>query len=158
MWDATFNRDPADLGPAHAARRAAEDVERYAPHRPLVTALAELRAAWNTEQDFRDAIGRTTRRRDAVAVYGNVAAERLAEIDADLAELTDELHAASKRVRIRLREPAIRTLAPGRIEQERADWLHQRRQSQQAAQQTARSHQPYPGYMQTPDRRPVIGR
>lgn len=93
-----------------------------------------------------------------------MAAERLAEIDADLAELTDELHAASKRVRIRLREPAIRTLAPGRIEQERADWLHQRRQSQQAAQQrwtaqqTARSHQPYPGYMQTPDRRPVIGR
>ena len=164
MWEATFNRDRADLGPAHAARRAAEDVERYAPHRPLVTALAELRAAWKAEQDFRDAIRRTTRRRDAVAVYGRVTAERVTEIDVELAELTDELHAASKQVRIRLHEPAIRTLPPGRIEQERADWLQQRRQVQQAAQerwkaqQTARSHEPYPGYPRTPDRRRGIGR
>jgi exodeoxyribonuclease V alpha subunit len=164
MWDATFNRDRADLGPAHAARRAAEDVERYAPHRPLVTALAELRAAWKTEQDFRDAIRSTTRRRDAVAVYGNATAGRVTEIDADLAELTDELHAASKQVRIRLHEPAIRTLAPGRIEQERAHWLHQRRQSRLAAQQrwkarqTAHSYEPYPGYMRIPDRGRGIGR
>lgn len=99
-----------------------------------------------------------------MAVYGDVTAGRVTEIDADLAELTDELHAASKQVRIRLHEPAIRTLAPGRIEQERADWLQQRRQSQQAAQQrwtahqTAHSHKPYPGYMRTPDRGRGIGR
>jgi exodeoxyribonuclease V alpha subunit len=56
QWIETFGRDRADLGPGHAARRAAEDLERYAPHRPLEPALADLRAAWTTEQDLRGAL------------------------------------------------------------------------------------------------------
>ena len=56
LWVETFGRDRADLGPGHAARRAAEDLERYAPHRPLEAALADLRAAWTTEQDLRHAL------------------------------------------------------------------------------------------------------
>jgi len=167
VWEATFTRDGADLGPAHAARQAADDVERYAPHRPLAAALAQLRTAWKTEQDLHEAIGRTMRRRDAVAAYGDVTAERVAEINTDLAELTGELHAAERQVRIRLHEPAIRTLVPGRVEQERADWLHQRRQAHQArraaqerrkAQQATQSHEPYPGYTRTPERGRGIGR
>ncbi len=57
-WVETFGRDRADLGPAHAATRAAEDLERYAPHRPLEAALGDLRAAWTTEQDLRGALAR----------------------------------------------------------------------------------------------------
>jgi hypothetical protein len=34
QWVATFSRDRADLGPAHAAVRAAEDIERYGPNAP----------------------------------------------------------------------------------------------------------------------------
>ena len=48
QWVETFGRDRADLGPGHAARRAAEDLERYAPHRALEPALADLRAAWTS--------------------------------------------------------------------------------------------------------------
>ncbi len=32
QWIAVFGRDRADLGPAHAAQRAAEDIERYGPN------------------------------------------------------------------------------------------------------------------------------
>ncbi len=164
MWEATFGRDRADLGPADAARRAATDVERYAPHRPLPVALADLRAAWTTEHNLRDAIGRTTRRRDAVASFGDPAAGRVAAIDADLDDLTGQLNAATRQVRRRLLEPAIRTLPPGRIDQEHTDWLQQRHQAQQdarkrrRAQQAVRSPQPTPDYRRTPDRGWGIGR
>jgi exodeoxyribonuclease V alpha subunit len=35
QWVDVFNRDRADLGPRHAAERAADDVERYGPSAPL---------------------------------------------------------------------------------------------------------------------------
>jgi len=35
QWVNVFGRDRADLGPAHAALRAAEDIERYGPRAPL---------------------------------------------------------------------------------------------------------------------------
>ena len=51
QWITTFSRDRADLGPAHAATTAADDIERYgpnAPRRPLSTLHAgALRPAWN---------------------------------------------------------------------------------------------------------------
>ncbi|MGY5883102.1 MobF family relaxase [Modestobacter lacusdianchii] len=50
QWLAVFARDRADLGPAHAAQLAATEAARYAPSRPLADVLAELRAAWTTEQ------------------------------------------------------------------------------------------------------------
>ncbi|WP_104526902.1 MobF family relaxase [Blastococcus saxobsidens] len=49
-WLTVFARDRADLGPAHAAQLAAAEAARYAPSRPLEAVLAELRAAWTTEQ------------------------------------------------------------------------------------------------------------
>ena len=70
LWVETFGRDRADLGPAHAAQRAAEDLERYAPHRPLESALADLRAAWTDEQDLRDALARCQNRHDFMAADG----------------------------------------------------------------------------------------
>ncbi len=45
-WVETFNRDRADLGPAHAADTAAEDIDRYGPQAPADShALALQRAA-----------------------------------------------------------------------------------------------------------------
>jgi exodeoxyribonuclease V alpha subunit len=34
QWVEVFSRDRADLGPRHAAQRAADDIERYGPHAP----------------------------------------------------------------------------------------------------------------------------
>jgi len=44
-----FNRDRADLGPAHAARLAAREAAAYATHRRLGSALSDLRDAWTQE-------------------------------------------------------------------------------------------------------------
>ncbi|HZJ40578.1 MAG TPA: AAA family ATPase, partial [Demequina sp.] len=166
LWNDTLGRDRADLGPGHAAQRAAEDVERYAPHRPLDAALADLRAGWTQEHDLKGAIGRTERRRNLMAAYGEPAATRVAEINTEIDELRDLLAAASSQVRARLHEPAIRTLPAGRVEQERADWLQQRHQAQQAARARwdtlnnprPSSGHPDPGYTRTPDRGRGIGR
>ena len=169
LWSDTFGRDRADLGPGHAAQRAAHDVERYAPHRPLDAALADLRAAWTEEHDLRGEISDAESRRDQLAAFGEPAAARVAVINTDIADLNGLLGAASSQVRTRLHEPAIRSLPTGRVEQERAGWLQQRKAAQQA-QQAARarwdavnnprssSHQPDPGYMRTPDNRRGIGR
>jgi exodeoxyribonuclease V alpha subunit len=166
LWNDTVGRDRADLGPGHAAQRAAEDVERYAPHRPLDAALADLRAAWTEEHDLKGAIGRTQHRRELMAAYGVRAATRVAEINAEINELRDLLGTASNQVRARVHEPAIRSLPSGRIEQEHADWLQQRRHAQQAARAPwealnnprPSSGQPDPGYLRTPDRGRGIGR
>src|SRR5206468_3747743 len=56
QWLAVFARDRADLGPAHAARRAAADAARYAPGRPLEPVLADLHQAWTVEQRCRDEV------------------------------------------------------------------------------------------------------
>ena len=34
QWVDIFNRDRADLGPRHAAERAADDIDRYGPNAP----------------------------------------------------------------------------------------------------------------------------
>jgi exodeoxyribonuclease V alpha subunit len=49
QWIEVFSRDRADLGPAHAARLAAQAAAPYATHRPLSAALTDLRDAWTQE-------------------------------------------------------------------------------------------------------------
>ena len=51
QWIAVFARDRADLGPAHAAERAAAEAARYAQHRPVELALWERRRAWRDEAE-----------------------------------------------------------------------------------------------------------
>ena len=133
-WVETFGRDRADLGPAHAAQRAAEDLERYAPHRPLESALGDLRSAWTAEQDLRDALARCRSRYDFMAADGEHPAAWAADIRAETNALCDELTTATKQVRALLHEPAIRSLPAGRIEQEHGDWLQDRRDEQLEAQ------------------------
>ncbi|MFN8194697.1 MAG: MobF family relaxase [Nocardioidaceae bacterium] len=55
QWDEVFSRDRADLGPAHAAALAADDIDRYGPQqtsRPLEEILPELWQAWTTHADL----------------------------------------------------------------------------------------------------------
>ena len=54
QWVDIFNRDRADLGPGHAAERAADDLDRYGPSAPPpVTGLqaAALQAACSALRD-----------------------------------------------------------------------------------------------------------
>jgi hypothetical protein len=66
-WVATFARERADLGPAHAAALAAQEASRYAQLRPVDEALADLHAAWAAQAQFADELDRTERCRDMLA-------------------------------------------------------------------------------------------
>jgi hypothetical protein len=162
-WIDTFGRDRADLGPAHAAQRAAEDLERYAPHRPLEAALADLRAAWSTERALRDALARCESRHLFMAEYGEPDATWATELNAHIDKLRNQLTTATDQVRASLHEPAIRSLPPGRVEQEHADWLQHRRHAGQAGWETfthplpSRGRPPY-SYPSTPERGRGISR
>jgi exodeoxyribonuclease V alpha subunit len=52
QWVDVFNRDRADLGPAHAALRAAEDIERYGPKPSVRRRRVQPPRARGTENDF----------------------------------------------------------------------------------------------------------
>ncbi len=166
QWTSVFARDPADLGPTHAAARAADDLERYGALRPLPAALGQLRAAWSTEQDLRDQISNTAERRGIWIGHGEPGQQRVAQLDHEIDVLTERLHDAIRQVEIRLREPAIRALPATRLESEHTDWLQGRRRDQQAARQaawlaihrpqTARSA-PVPDYARPRDRGPRLG-
>ena len=155
QWIETFGRDRADLGPTHAAQRAAEDLERYAPHRPLESALGDLRTAWTTEQDLRGALARCESFYDFMAADGEPPTAWAADNRAEKHELRDQLTTANQQVRALLHEPAIRSLPPGRIEQEHAGWLQDRRDEQQEAQAIGEplTH-PRPGRNWPPSRYP----
>ena len=166
LWVETFGRDRADLGPADAARRAAEDLERYAPHRPIEAALGDLRAAWTDQEGLRGALAYCERRHDFMAAYGEPSAAWAAASRTDQDELRAQLTAATDQVRACLHEPAIRSLPAGRVEQEHADWLQHReheqelaRAGQEALTRSRRTRaQPTSGYPSTPDRGRGIGR
>ena len=52
QWIDVFGRDRADLGPAHAAVRAAEDIERYGPKAPVRRRRVKPLALRRPEDDF----------------------------------------------------------------------------------------------------------
>ncbi|CUR54628.1 ATP-dependent exoDNAse (Exonuclease V) alpha subunit-helicase superfamily I member-like protein [metagenome] len=141
QWNEAFSRDRADLGPTNAAQCAAEDVERYGEQRPLSAALADLRAAWTEEQRYRGAVERALWWRNRVASYGVRAADRVAEIDRDLAEERALLEAASGKVRERLREPVIRAMGTAGIKHEHAAWNQAMTEASRAAHDDRRAQE-----------------
>jgi hypothetical protein len=60
QWINAFARDRADLGPAHAAARAARAAAGYTPARPLHEMLSELREAWRQQADQQHELQRAT--------------------------------------------------------------------------------------------------
>ena len=67
QWVATFSRDRADLGPAHAARLVASEAATYATGRPAEAVLDDLRAAWTLQADLTGHIAQATSIRDELA-------------------------------------------------------------------------------------------
>jgi exodeoxyribonuclease V alpha subunit len=64
QWVAVFARDRADLGPAHAAERAAAEAARYSAPRPLEQVVADLHRAWTFEQNCLDRLAFCQPQRD----------------------------------------------------------------------------------------------
>ncbi len=165
QWLDVFSRDRADLGPAHAARLAADEADRYGSLRPLERALADLRRAWTAEQDLHDRIDHRQRLLGVMWPYDNAAAWRILVVKRETVELTTQLRAAKSDVKRRLAEPAIRWLPPDRLIAERNSWLRKRRAQHQATRARKHAHteprtNPYelgPSYGR-PNTGPGIGR
>jgi exodeoxyribonuclease V alpha subunit len=84
QWVGAFSRDRADLGPAHAARLAAEQADKYAPQRPQAQALADVYRAWTTEADLSERLAATQHLRDQLAEVVSIRAgsdPQLARLD-----------------------------------------------------------------------------
>jgi len=84
QWVAAFSRDRADLGPAHAARLAAQEADKYAPQRPLEQSLADVHRSWTTEADLSERLAATQSLRDQLAQVASIRAgadPQLARLD-----------------------------------------------------------------------------
>lgn len=83
QWAEVFARDRADLGPAAAARQAADDVESYGtqqPTRQLEEVLAELWTAWSRWAELQERHQRLVDERDdlhqVAAIHARYAPDR----------------------------------------------------------------------------------
>lgn len=100
QWVAALERDRADLGPAHAADVAQQEAARYAEHRPLGQALADLHAAWTREQNSFERLVAAEQRRDLLINAVALTTERDTTVpgleqnyyDAPLAALQAQTH------------------------------------------------------------------
>ncbi len=84
QWIEVFGRDRADLGPAHAARLAAQEASQYATHRPLEAALSDLRDAWTGEHDLAQDLTAAKAQCDRLAQVVPLRAQHDAQVDARL--------------------------------------------------------------------------
>ncbi|MDX6307028.1 MAG: hypothetical protein QOI06_74, partial [Nocardioidaceae bacterium] len=137
QWDGAFGRDRADLGPAVAAQRAGEDLDRYGtrtPIRSLDEVLAELRAAWTQQAELTEQHQRLIGERDAL--------RQVATIRARFAPAWERLHAKESSTENRWRDAHRRVAAlDTTMESQTADlqtrlwnaWRTELSQAQQAA-------------------------
>jgi hypothetical protein len=75
IWTGVMGRDRADLGPAHAAEQAAEEMERYAPQRPARVVLDQLHQAWTRQADLTGQAQDLTLHRDDIETVMSIRAE-----------------------------------------------------------------------------------
>ena len=110
QWVATFSRDRADLGPAHAAGLAASEAATYATGRPLEAVLADMRAAWTLQADLAEHIAQGTSVCDELALIVPLRAQSDPQIDQlRAAEAQAWVDADHARARLRGTEAAITT-------------------------------------------------
>jgi exodeoxyribonuclease V alpha subunit len=82
QWIEVFNRDRADLGPAHAARLAAREAAAYATHRPQAVALSDLRDAWTQERALAQHLTAARGERDLLTAVVPLRAQHDAQVAA----------------------------------------------------------------------------
>jgi hypothetical protein len=143
QWIAVFARDRADLGPAHAARRAAADLARYAPGRPLEPVLAELHRAWSAEQHCRDDVAIAQLKCNLERAFADPRPPEkeqpaaLQEAERALAAERQHLTDARARLARLAHEPALAALSADRLDRERSAWrARQTAEHQRARPQT----------------------
>ncbi|MCF6507036.1 TrwC relaxase [Blastococcus sp. MG754426] len=139
QWMAVFGRDRADLGPGHAAQLAAAEAARYAQPRPLDQVLTELREAWTVEQRCLDQVNilqpqhdtlraaaalQTAHKFTRVGALGRTPgpAERLVDVDRDIAAAEHELAGARERIAALLADPTLLDQPADRLIAERNAW------------------------------------
>lgn len=134
QWISAFTRDRADLGPAHAAARAAREAAGYTPARPLHEVLSELREAWRQQADQQHELQRATAVRERLEQVVALRAQR----DQAVAVL-DHRHQQAQAVAEQARAEADRCAAAidRHAHQERdrlvREWERQREQAREAA-------------------------
>jgi hypothetical protein len=117
-------------------RHAKNTAEQAHPdHRQLAdTAQSATAAAHGADDACAAAAGSLSRRLDRFGslAYTNDPTGHLAETEHAAAELSDQLRRAQGLVGALLQEPAVRTMAPGRLQTERENWQAQRAEAQEA--------------------------
>jgi hypothetical protein len=103
-------------------------------------ALSATAAAHGADDACAAAAGALSRRLDRFGSLGYTddPTGRLSETEHAAAELSDQLRRARQRVGALRQEPAIRTMAPGRLQTERENWQAQRSEAQEAGRRAAR--------------------
>ena len=142
QWSRDLRPRPGRPRPRARRQARSRGPRALRPTPPTRGRTGDLRAAWTTEQDLRRRLGRCESRYDFMAADGEPPAAWAADNRAEKEELRDRAHTATNQMRALLHEPAIRSLPPGRIEQEHADWLQDRQHEQQlgSSRLGARSH------------------
>jgi hypothetical protein len=135
QWVDAFSRDRADLGPAHAATRAAHQAAGYTAARPLDRVLDELREAWRAQAERQRELDRATALRERITEVIALHAQR--ERARELHERRDEqARAVAERARATADQSTAALNAHAReIRDELLQrWHDQHRQSRQAGQ------------------------
>ena len=138
QWEEIFARDRADLGPAAASERAAEEIERYGtqpPTRPLDQVLADLWTAWTLQADLGERRRRLVGERDAL--------QQVATIHARYAPARERLHMNEVDARGRWLDAhqrvvdldaALRSETAGLLTRVWATWRHELAQARRSAE------------------------
>jgi len=96
QWIEVFSQDRADLGPAHAARLAAQEAAQYATHRPQAVALSDLRDAWTQEHALAQHLTTARHERDQLTQVVALRAQHDAQVAAGQATSDQERARATR--------------------------------------------------------------
>ena len=133
QWVATFARDRADVGPAHAAQLAATEAASYVQPRPLEQVLAELCDAWTVEADARERVAELEPRAETLRQIVAVRAAVDPPVD-ELLATREHTHDTADATARRAEQLTARVTSDGERIRDAltADWDRERRVAGQA--------------------------